>query len=66
MRGAVYMDGKTVYSVSEIQKILGISRTSIYEYVKKVYQDGTPFRVIRIGNTYRIPIKSFNKWLDGE
>ena len=54
-----------VYSISEIQDILGIGRTRAYEYVKKVYEDKAPFRVIKVGNNYRIIKSSFDNWLDG-
>lgn len=53
-----------VYSISEIQKLLGISRTKAYDYIKEVYENGTPFRVIKVGSNYRIPKSSFDKWLD--
>ena len=54
-----------VYSISEIKDILGISRTKAYEYVKKVYEKKEPFRVIKIGDNYRIVRSSFEKWLEG-
>lgn len=53
-----------VYSVSEIQDILGISRTKAYDFVRKVYKENGPFRVIKIGDSYRIPKKGFDQWLD--
>ena len=30
-----------VYSISEIQKLLGISRTKAYDYIKEVYENDT-------------------------
>ena len=50
---------KRTYTVDEIQDILGISRTSAYNLVKKNY-----FRFVRIGGTIRISKKSFDEWLD--
>ena len=50
---------KRTYTVDEIQDILGISRTSSYNLVKKGL-----FRVIRIGGSIRISKKSFDEWLD--
>ena len=50
---------KRTYTVDEIQDILGISRTSAYNLVKKNY-----FRCVRIGGTIRISKKSFDEWLD--
>ena len=46
-----------VYTVSEIQELLGIGRSAAYEYIKKVEKENKPFRVIKIGNSYRIPKK---------
>lgn len=54
-----------VYSISDVQEILGVSRTKAYEYIKKVYEEKKPFRVIKVGNNYRISKASFDRWLDG-
>lgn len=54
-----------VYSISDIQEILGVSRTKAYEYIKKVYHEKKPFRVIKVGGNYRIPKSGFDKWLEG-
>ena len=54
-----------VYSISDVQEILGVSRTKAYEYIKKVYQDQKPFRVIKVGGNYRIPKSGFDRWLEG-
>ena len=50
---------KRCYTVKEIQDILGISRPTVYELLKK-----NEFRWIQIGTKYRISKKSFNGWLD--
>ena len=55
----VKMPEKRVYSVAEIQDILGIGRNSAYEVIKN-----GKFRVVRIGNQIRISKKSFDEWLD--
>ena len=47
------------YTVKEIQDILGISRPTVYELLKK-----NEFRWIQIGTKYRISKKSFDGWLD--
>ena len=47
------------YTVDEIQDILGISRTSAYNLVKKKV-----FHSVRIGGSIRISKKSFDEWLD--
>ena len=53
------MEEKRCYTVKELQEILGISRPTVYELLKK-----HEFRWIQIGNKYRISEKSFDEWLD--
>ena len=50
---------KRCYTVKEIQDILGISRPTVYELLKK-----NEFRWIQIETKYRISKKSFDGWLD--
>ena len=50
---------KRCYTVKEIQDILGISRPTVYELLKK-----NEFRWIQIGTKYKISKKSFDGWLD--
>ena len=50
---------KRCYTVKDIQDILGISRPTVYELLKK-----NEFRWIQIGTKYRISKKSFDGWLD--
>ena len=50
---------KRCYTVKEVQEMLGISRPTVYELLKK-----NEFRWIQIGNKYRISKKSFDEWLD--
>lgn len=50
---------KRCYTVKEVQEMLGISRPTVYELLKK-----NEFRSIQIGNKYRISKKSFDEWLD--
>lgn len=52
---------KRTYTVDEIQDILGISRASAYNLVKKGL-----FHCVRIGCTIRISKKSFDEWLDNQ
>lgn len=49
---------KTVYTVSEVQEMLGIGRGVAYRLCT-----GKEFPVRRVGRTILIPIKSFNDWL---
>ena len=46
---------KRCYTVKEVQEMLGISRPTVYELLKK-----NEFRWIQIGNKYRISKKSFS------
>ena len=50
---------KRVYTVDEIQDILGIGRTSAYSLVKQKV-----FHSVRVGGSIRIFKKSFDEWLD--
>lgn len=50
---------KRCYTVKEVQEMLGISRPTVYELLKK-----NEFRWIQIGNKYRISKKCFDEWLD--
>lgn len=50
---------KRTYTVDEIQDILGISRSSAYNLVKKGL-----FRVVRFGGSIRVSKRSFDEWLD--
>ena len=50
---------KRVYTVDEIQDILGISRTTAYNLVKT-----KEFHSVRVGGHIRISKKSFDEWLD--
>ena len=50
---------KKIYSVAEIQQILGISRPTAYALIKK-----NLFQSVRMGNGIRIVKGSFDAWLD--
>lgn len=57
---------KKVYDVKDIQNILGISRNGAYDFIKRTHDTGKPFRVLKIGGSYRIPKISFDTWLEKE
>ena len=59
MGEAVITQEKRCYTIKELQEILGISRPTVYELLKK-----NEFRWIQIGTKYRISKKSFDEWLD--
>mgnify|MGYP001173952911 CR=1 FL=1 len=50
---------KRVYTVDEVQDILGVSKTSAYNLVKSGV-----FRCVKVGGQYRVSKKSFDTWLD--
>lgn len=47
------------YTVNEIARILGISRTQAYRLVQEDL-----FKSVRIGNAIRISKRSFDEWLE--
>lgn len=55
-----------VYSVSDIQVMLGMKRSAAYNFLTKVYKEGKPFLVHKIGVMYRVPKVDFDAWLSGE
>lgn len=48
---------KVAYTVEEIGKMLGISRTKAYQLTK------SELKVIRIGRCVRIPAEQLNEWV---
>lgn len=59
------LNTQQVYTQSEIQVFLGIGRSKTYHYLAQVHLEGKPFRVLKIGNQYRILKKSFDDWMCG-
>ena len=59
------LNTQQVYTPSEIQVLLGIGRSKTYHYSAQVHLEGKPFRVLKIGNQYRILKKSFDDWMCG-
>lgn len=53
------IEEKRIYTVEEIQEILGICKSSAYSLVKK-----GEFSCVKIGSTYRISKSSFDEWLN--
>lgn len=56
-------DESRVYLPSEIQKMLGISKGACYDFLKAVEKTQSPFRVIRINTSIRVPKEGFDLWL---
>lgn len=50
---------KRTYTVEEVAMLLGISRTSAYEFVKRGI-----VKSVKIGASIRVSKKSFDEWLD--
>jgi hypothetical protein len=51
--------GSEVYTVTEIQNILKISKNVAYDLIKQ-----ERFPVVKIKSTYRVPVRAFEKGLD--
>lgn len=51
---------KRIYTVEEIQDILGLSKTSAYSLVKSGM-----FHIVKVGSQYRVSKKNFDAWLEG-
>jgi len=51
--------GKRCYTVKEVMELLGISRPSVYDLLKR-----KEFRYVNVANKYLISKKSGNAWLD--
>lgn len=55
---------KLVYNLKDIMEIMDLGRSSAYAWIKEVYRNGQPFRVLKIGANYKIPKNSFDAWLN--
>jgi len=55
------MSEKRCYTVKELQAILGVSRPSVYELLKR-----DVFRSFIVGGKHIISKSSFDEWLDGD
>lgn len=55
-----------VYTVTEMQEMLNISRESAYRFAGEVYQKQEPFVILKIGKSFRIPKEPFNRWMNGQ
>ena len=51
---------KRVYTIDEIQDILGVSKTTAYNLA-----NSGEFHCVKVGGHYRISKKSFDLWLEG-
>ena len=56
---------RKVYDAEDIQQMLGIGKSRTYLFLDEVYRNKKPFRVIKVGKLYRVPVQSFDDWLNG-
>lgn len=56
---------KKVYDATNIQEILGLSRTKTYNFLEEIYMKQEPFRIIKVGKLYKVPMIQFDAWLSG-
>lgn len=55
---------KKIYKASDVQRMLCLSNGKTYELIREAYANNGPFRVIKVGNSYRVVKSSFDKWLE--
>lgn len=58
-------ENEKVYNPEDIQKILKLGKNKVYSFLEDVYLNTHFFKVIKIGKLYKVPIKSFDNWLNG-
>ena len=61
MTDSTHDPAKDAYTVKEVAKRLGIGTPAVYEMVA-----GNRIPHIRIGGSIRIPIKTFEVWIESE
>lgn len=54
------MPEKRCYTIKDLQEMLGVTRQTVYELLKK-----KEFKWVVVGRRYLISRKSFDMWLDG-
>lgn len=57
-------NNKKIYDVEEVCKLLGLGKSKTYEFIRQVYEDKEPFKVIKIGRQYKIFKESFDAWIN--
>ncbi|MCD7921379.1 MAG: helix-turn-helix domain-containing protein [Clostridiales bacterium] len=58
------MKEKVMYDVNDMIDMLGISRSMAYSLIREAYKKQEPFKVVKIGNLYRIPKRPFDEWAE--
>lgn len=59
----IIITDKLVYTVLEIQELLGICRIKAYELVQ-AYEEKNMFPVKKVGKNYLVSKEGFHKWLN--
>ena len=57
------INGRLTLTVEECAKFLGIGRSASYTLARHAEENGSPFKVIRIGGRLLVSRKSFNDYL---
>lgn len=58
------MDSKLLfYDVVDIQEMLGLGRSTTYNWIHAIFKVQQPFKVVKVGKLYKIPKKSFDEWI---
>ena len=57
-------NAQRTYRISDIHEIMGISMHKTRDWIKQVYYNGEPFRVLRVGTLWLLPKMEFDDWLD--
>jgi hypothetical protein len=55
---------KKVYTPDEIRIMLGLSKSTTYQFLNKAYEDQSPFKVIKLNTVMRVPKEGFDAWLN--
>ena len=47
------------YDVVDIQEMLGLGRSTTYNWIHAIFKVQQPFKVVKVGKLYKIPKKIF-------
>ncbi len=56
-----------MYTGDEVMAMLGLPKTTAYKFLNDIVEmqekgEAVPFKVLKIGRSFRIPKESFDKW----
>lgn len=52
-----------VYTPEDVMKMLSLSKTTTYKFLKEAYETQSPFKVIKLHTVIRVPKEGFDLWL---